>query len=207
MLLGQPPQPRGGELERLVPADPLPARVGITLRARPFERIEQPVGVVDQLRRGSSLGAQRLAGWVRWIRLQSDETAVLDDGDRATPRGTQRAVALNPLDGGSLGGHDGTLPSTDCCASTPASSARTQGSPSLARAVSARLGIGQRQADSRTLNARAPAARADSKRNSRGRASARAVGCSALFDSTPPGTIRSSPFGRFECKRARAGSS
>src|SRR6266849_4518511 len=150
MLLGQPPQPRGGELERLVPADPLPARVGIALRARPFEWVEQPVGVVDQLRRRSPLGAQRLAGWVRWIRLQGNETAVLDAGDRATPRDTQRAVALNPLDG-SLGGHDGTLPSTDCCASTPASSARTQGSRSLARAGSARLGIGQRQADSRTL--------------------------------------------------------
>src|SRR6266852_1778288 len=150
MLLGQPPQPRGGELERLVPADPLPGRVGITLRARPFEWVEQPVGMIDELRRRSPLGAERLAGWVRWIRLQGDETAVLDDGDRATPRDTQRAVALNPLDG-SLGGHGGTLPSTDCSAFTPASSARTQGSRSLAQAISARWSIGQRQADSRTL--------------------------------------------------------
>src|SRR5712692_1539804 len=128
MLLGQLTQPRGGELERLVPANPLPARVGIALRARPFEWIEQPVGVVDELRRGSPLGAQRLPGWVRWIRLQGNETAILDDGDRATPRGTQRAVALNPLDGG-LGGHRGMLLSADCSAFTPASSARTRGLP------------------------------------------------------------------------------
>ena len=79
------PEPRRRHLQRLVPADPLPARVGIALRACPFQWIEQPIRMVDKFRRRPPLRAERLAGRMRRIRFQGDKAAVFDAGDRATP--------------------------------------------------------------------------------------------------------------------------
>ena len=99
MRFGDPAQPGGSQVKRFVPADTLPARVGVTLRPRALQGIEQPVRMVDELRRRPPLGAQRLAGWVRRVRFESDETAVLNHRDRTTTRDTQSAVTSYPLAG------------------------------------------------------------------------------------------------------------
>ena len=96
MLVGQFPQPCGREIQSFVPADLLPARIGVALGPRPLQRVEQPFRMVDELRCRAALGAEGLAGGVRRVRLQRDEAAVLDDGDRAAPGDTERAISLNP---------------------------------------------------------------------------------------------------------------
>ena len=93
MLFGDPPHGRGRQIESLVPADPLPARIGIALRPGTLQGMKQPVGAVDEFRRGTSLGTQRLTGRMRRIGLQRDEAALLDRRDGATTRdaeGTKR---------------------------------------------------------------------------------------------------------------------
>ena len=97
MRLGNFAQPGGRQIERFIPADPLPSRVGIALGPRTFHRIAQPVRMVDEFRRRPSLGTERLAGWVRRIRLEGDKTAVLHHGDRTTTRHTQGAVTRDAL--------------------------------------------------------------------------------------------------------------
>ena len=39
MLFGDPPHGRGGQIESFVPADPLPAGIGVALRAGTLQRI------------------------------------------------------------------------------------------------------------------------------------------------------------------------
>jgi len=107
-LVRQPAHGDRREVERFIPADPLPARIGISLRASALQWIEDPVGTVDQLRRGATLCAQRLAGRVRRVWLQGDETVAFHDSDRAAMRPTQRAVALNPFGSRVAGDHHAT---------------------------------------------------------------------------------------------------
>ena len=90
----------GRPVERLVPADALPSRIGIALRSRAPHRMEQPIGRVDQLGRGAALDAQMGAGWMRGVRLDGDQRAVLDHRDAAAARAAQRAEP-----GNSFGGH------------------------------------------------------------------------------------------------------
>ena len=71
--------------------------IPIALRPRPLEWMSQPVRVIDQLGRGPTLRAERLAGGVRRIRLQGDEAAVLDNRDVAAACDAQSAIAINPL--------------------------------------------------------------------------------------------------------------
>src|SRR5205807_7984943 len=59
-------------------------------------RVEPPLRVVDEVGWRAALGAEGLAGGARRVPLQRDEAAVLDDGDRAAPGDTERAVSLNP---------------------------------------------------------------------------------------------------------------
>ena len=75
--LRRPAHRGGGQVECLVPADPLPAGIGITLRVGPPQRVGQPLGMVDEFRRGAALGAQRLAGRVFWIGFEAGEAAIL----------------------------------------------------------------------------------------------------------------------------------
>ena len=97
VLGGEALESLGSLVEGLVPAYPLP-RAGFVLRARAAERMEQAVLVVDQLRRGAALAAERLAGGVRGVGLDGDEAAVFDHGDAAADGGAERAEARNPLD-------------------------------------------------------------------------------------------------------------
>ena len=55
------------------------------------QRMSQPVGVIDQFRRGASLGAERLTGRVRRVGLERDEAAVLDRRDGAAARDAEGA--------------------------------------------------------------------------------------------------------------------
>ena len=63
------PQGRGGLVQRRVPGYWLPSRIGIAFRAGAAERPCQPVRVVDEFRRGTAFGAQRLAGGMAGIGL------------------------------------------------------------------------------------------------------------------------------------------
>ena len=56
---------RGSGIKRFVPTDTLPARIGIAFRSRALEGVEQPVGMVDELRRGPPFGAECFAGGMR----------------------------------------------------------------------------------------------------------------------------------------------
>ena len=79
---GEPLQVAGGLVERLVPAYPPP--LGRRVLGRDAaERMEQPVGVIDQLGRRPALAAERLAGGVRGVRLDRHQAAVVDHRDAA----------------------------------------------------------------------------------------------------------------------------
>src|SRR5262245_25535562 len=97
MRFGDCAQPGGSQIERFIPTDPLPTWVGIALRPRVLEGTEQPVRVVDKLRRCAPLCAERLAGVVRRSGLEGYEPAVFDDGNRAAPRDAHGAVRGNAL--------------------------------------------------------------------------------------------------------------
>ena len=77
MIAGQRPEPRRDRVESLVPADPLPARIGGSLGARALERMQQPLGVVHDLGRRLALDAERLAGRVRRVRVQRENSPSL----------------------------------------------------------------------------------------------------------------------------------
>jgi hypothetical protein len=70
----------GGFVQRFVPRNASPTRIWITLWSRAPHRVKQPVGRIDQSRRGSTLGTQRFAGWVAGVGLDCDEASVLNDG-------------------------------------------------------------------------------------------------------------------------------
>jgi hypothetical protein len=81
VLSRERPHPLSGGSDCLVPADTLPPRVRVALRASAAHRIQQPLRVVDEFRRGAALDAERLAGRVIRIGVQRDEPCVLNSGD------------------------------------------------------------------------------------------------------------------------------
>ena len=92
--LGREPSHLAGDgVERLVPRDPDPSGIGIALGTGALHRMEDAVRALDLLGRGLSLRAERAAGRVRRIALDSDEPAVADHRDAAAPRSAQRAPA------------------------------------------------------------------------------------------------------------------
>ncbi len=80
-----------GRVERLVPGDALPARIGIALGTRAPERIELALRVVDDLGRGATFYAQRPPRRMLRIRLLPDEAAVARDQNRAAARAAKGA--------------------------------------------------------------------------------------------------------------------
>src|SRR5271166_6118690 len=86
-------------IERLVPGDLLPAGVWVALWPGAAHGMEQPVGRFDQRRRGAPLGAQRLAGRVRWVRLDRHKASVLDNRLAAAARGAEWAECWNAATG------------------------------------------------------------------------------------------------------------
>ena len=67
MLVRDPTHGSSGQIERRVPADPFPARIGIALRPGAPQRMRQPFGMIDEFRRGPPLGADRLPSRVRRV--------------------------------------------------------------------------------------------------------------------------------------------
>src|SRR6186997_2869245 len=98
MFRRQPPQVRRRDVERFVPPNPDPARIRIALWTRPLQRVAQPIGMINQFRRGSPFAAKRLAGRVRWVRFKRNETAVLDSRNGAAAGDAECAIAMNLLD-------------------------------------------------------------------------------------------------------------
>ena len=99
MLRLDPLHGRGGEVERFVPRDRLPAGIGVALGARAAQRTGQPLRVIDQLGCGAALGADRLPGRMRGIGIEPGEAPVLHRGDGAATRDAQGAMAVNFLRG------------------------------------------------------------------------------------------------------------
>jgi hypothetical protein len=88
-------QPLGHGVERLVPADLLPAGVGGALPVRTPEWHEEPVGMLDQLGSGLALRAHRPTGRMCRERLQGREPPVGDLRRRPAPRHAERTPRLH----------------------------------------------------------------------------------------------------------------
>ena len=99
-------QPARDFLHRLVPAHPLPARVGIALGSGAAQRIAQPLRVVNQLRRRLPLDADAPVGMVR-VGLQPHEATVLHRRHHPAAGLAHGAVGADFL------GHAGMLPDHD----------------------------------------------------------------------------------------------
>jgi hypothetical protein len=79
-----------GPVERLLPGDPLPARVGSALRPCPLERIELALRIVDDLGGCAALDAERLTGRMFRIWFLADEAAFARHQDSAAARLAER---------------------------------------------------------------------------------------------------------------------
>src|SRR6266702_3549154 len=64
--------------------------VFVTAKATASGPLSAAIRRIDQVGRGTSLGAQRFAGWVRRVRLDRDQSAVLDYRLAAAARAAQR---------------------------------------------------------------------------------------------------------------------
>ncbi len=95
MRLGDTAHGRCRHIERFIPIDAYPSRVGVAFGARPFQRMQKPVLAVDQLRRRPPLGAKRFAGWVLGVGTQRDELARLHRCDRTTACKAKRTVCID----------------------------------------------------------------------------------------------------------------
>ena len=64
-------QPLRDFVERLVPANPLPARIAVAFRPGAFERIIQPIRMINQLRRRFALEAKHAAVGMIMVRFEA----------------------------------------------------------------------------------------------------------------------------------------
>src|SRR4051812_18931625 len=80
-LVAHGPQLRRDQVERLVPADPLPARVRVTFGTGAPQRIVDSVRMIVNIRRGPALGADGPAPRVLAVWLQARRQPVLDGHD------------------------------------------------------------------------------------------------------------------------------
>ena len=78
----------GNGIERLVPADALPARVRLALGPGAAQRMKETVGMMR-----AALTAKRLAGGVFGVGLDGNEPAVLNHRNATASRGAERAIA------------------------------------------------------------------------------------------------------------------
>ena len=107
--LSDPPHGRCGHVQGLIPADPLPPRVGIALGTGSTERMRQSFPMIDKLRAGATLCAERLSGWVGGVGIEAREAAVLHGRHRAATRDAQAAIARDSVRVGKM--RHGVLPS------------------------------------------------------------------------------------------------
>ena len=82
MIPGELKEPGSRRRQGLIPGDTLPAGIGVPFWPRPLERVEQPPGVIDEFRSCFAFYSQRRPGWMRGIRLQGYERAVLESRRR-----------------------------------------------------------------------------------------------------------------------------
>ena len=85
-----------GPVERLLPCDPLPARVGIALRPCPPERIKLPLRAVHDLGGRAAFYAERLTGRMVRIWFLADEAAFARHQDSAAARLAECAKSRRP---------------------------------------------------------------------------------------------------------------
>ena len=93
VLLGDAPQVRGREVQRLVPADPDPAGVGVSLGAGALERVEHPVGAVDEVGGGLPLRAERAPGGMVGAPLDGGQAPVPHHRNAPAARAAEGAPA------------------------------------------------------------------------------------------------------------------
>ena len=93
VLLRDAPQVRGREVQRLVPADPDPAGVGVALGAGALEWMQHPVGAVDEVGGGLPLRAERAPGGMVGVPLDGGQAPVPHHRDAPAARTAKRAPA------------------------------------------------------------------------------------------------------------------
>ena len=84
-----------------MPADRLPAGIGIAFRPCPPQGRGQPVRVGDELGCRPCLDANGLAGWVFGVGIDTQQAPVFDRGETATTGNAEGAVGRHDM------GHDG----------------------------------------------------------------------------------------------------
>jgi hypothetical protein len=80
-------------VQRLIPGDLHPTRIGRALRPGAAQGSGEPVLAVDQLRRGATLGAKCLAGRMGGVGIEARKTPILDAGDAAAAGNAETAKA------------------------------------------------------------------------------------------------------------------
>ena len=91
----------GDLLQRLVPANLEPARIGITPRSRASEGTCQPARAPNHFGCGTALRAKRGAGWMAWVGCDGDQSAVGDVIQRTASRPAKRTITRFDLHHGS----------------------------------------------------------------------------------------------------------
>jgi hypothetical protein len=86
-----------GQVERFVPADPLPAGIGITLRAGTAQRMGQPLAMIDQFGGRTPFSTKCLAGRMSRIRIEAGKTVAFDDRNRAASGNAKCAITVDAL--------------------------------------------------------------------------------------------------------------
>src|SRR5262249_17922899 len=84
-------------VQRFVPTDPWPARIGIALGARPLQRKIEPIGMIHQLRRCFALDAENTAVGMIVVCIETDDFSICDGCDGRAVGGAESAIAAHSM--------------------------------------------------------------------------------------------------------------
>ena len=90
-------QTRGDIVKRFIPTHPLPSRVAVAFRSGSFERMIEPIRMVDQFRRSFSFETKYPAVGMIVIGFEPNDFAICHGRDRSAVRRAQRAEAAHGI--------------------------------------------------------------------------------------------------------------
>lgn len=90
-------QPPRDVVQRLVPTNPLPSRIGIALGTCPLQRKIEPNGMVHQLGRGFAPDAKNTAVRMIVVCIETNDSSIRDGCDRRAVRRAEGAIAAHAM--------------------------------------------------------------------------------------------------------------
>src|SRR5215468_8595650 len=84
-------------IQRLVPSDPLPSRIGVALGACPLQRKIEPIGMIHQLRRCFALDTENTAVGMIMVCIETDDFSIRDGCDGRAVGGAESAIAAHSM--------------------------------------------------------------------------------------------------------------